>query len=325
MRRALDERPGAVRDAVVGLLDDVGRALVVGARQAHAGHLDVLGALADVPVAHLARDDELARALHDHVALADPREGVLDELRVVLLVEADDVTLVVLVVGGLRLGRAVVAGTLGLGDGVLHLLGHEADEAVRLVQPGLDADGRAVDDEGVHAGVVAHHAVHAQHAAPRVAEQVDVVQAQRLAHGVELVRPEVVGVEAVVLVRDGRLAAADLVVEDDLAPVALRDLGVRQQVVVAVARTAVQHEQRLLARRALAEDLAVGLVALVRDVDLLVSPELFHADASNRQRVRACATIIAQACWGARAWGCVDKPWGRIACARSPGDWARLA
>ena len=75
---------------------------------------------------------------------------------------------------------------------------------------------------------------------------------------------------AVVLMRDGRLAAADLVVEDDLAVVLVGKAGKVKQVVVAVAGTAMQHEQRLLAVVfALADDLDVGLVAVVVHVPFL--------------------------------------------------------
>ena len=135
------------------------------------------------------------------------------------------------------------------------------------VQPALDAHGRGVDDEGVDAGVILHHAEHAEHAAPGVAEQVDVVQAEGLAHRVELVDPQVVRVEVVLLVGDLRLAAANLVVEDDLAAVAVGHLGVFKQVVMAVAGAAMEDEQRLLAGLALTDDLAVGLETGVVHVD----------------------------------------------------------
>ena len=105
----------------------------------------------------------------------------------------------------------------------------------------------------------------------------DVVEAERFAHRVEFVDPQVVCVEIVLLMRDLRRPAADLVVEDDLPAVEVGHVAVVQQVVVRVSGAAVQNEQRRFLRRALPVDLVVGF-----------EPRVVHV---SRRHLRHCRNL----------------------------------
>ena len=173
---------------------------------------------------------------------------------------------VVLHVRGLRGRRVVIARALGFGNGFLHVLRHVFDQAIRFGKPGCDIDRRSIDDHGADPCIVLAGAHHREHAAPGIAEQVEIVEPERIAHRIELVDPQIVAVEVVVLVRDVRLAAPDLVVEDDLTAVEVGHVAVVQQIEMRIARTSVEDEQRLLPRPAFAVDLVVRLEAPIIDV-----------------------------------------------------------
>ena len=116
-----------------------------------------------------------------------------------------------------------------------------------------------------HALRLGQHVLHREHAAPRLAQQMDPVQAQGRPHRVDLIGERLDRPQLRPRLRDARQPAADLVVEDHPAP-GLRDRLERLEVVVAGARTAVEREQRQLAVvLAGAVDAVPGLVAEVRD------------------------------------------------------------
>ena len=107
-----------------------------------------------------------------------------------------------------------VGGLLTSGLPLLAFLDRAGNQVVGGIEPRLDEHWRGVDDKRVHALVVFHHAQHTQHATPGVAEQMEVIETERLAHGVVLVYPQIVGVVVLAHVLHHGLAAADLVVEN---------------------------------------------------------------------------------------------------------------
>ena len=134
-----------------------------------------------------------------------------------VVIDADDITLIVMVIGAEVVGVVPFSGGFGVADGLLVFCRHIFDEAVLLAGPQrtggvarreddrLDAFGLAVNDVG-----------DGLHGAPRLAEEVELVEVQVFAQGDELVDPGLLGPQFGMTVEVG-VAAADLVVGDDLA------------------------------------------------------------------------------------------------------------
>ncbi len=174
-----------------------------------------------------------------------------------LAVEAQD--------GGLVLGACGEAAGLVVPDGGSHRRRLGLQQLGALPYPAGDAGGAAAQDQAAQRRGAVQHVLHGQHPAPGAAEQVQVVQAERLPDHHQLLdepfdRPQRAVVGTI------RAAAAELVVEDDPAPVG--EVGEPLQVVVREAGAAVQAQQRrsATATDALVPDLAAGDldVALVR-------------------------------------------------------------
>ena len=103
--------------------------------------------------------------------------------------------------------------------------------------------------------------LHGQHAAPRVAEDVEGLKPERLANGIHFIYVQADGVDGEVLGYI-RIAAAKLIVEDHAAPAFGQSLQ-RLQVEVTAARPAVQAQKRRLARLlAVADDTVPGAVTM---------------------------------------------------------------
>ena len=107
----------------------------------------------------------------------------------------------------------------------------------------------------------------------------EIIQAQRIDYGVVLVHPQIVIVEVFAHIFGHRLAAANLVIENDLTIILVGNLSQVKQVVMRIARASMQNQKRLLSRRAFAINLHVRLVA--RDFILVtlgnvVNPHFFH-------------------------------------------------
>lgn len=122
-----------------------------------------------------------------------------------------------MLVGAEIVGVVPLSSGFGVADGLLVFCRHVFDEAVLLAGPQraggmarrkddrLDALGLAVDDIG-----------DGLHGAPRLAEEVELVEVQVLAQGDKFVDPGLLGPQFGMAVKVG-VAAADLVVRDDLA------------------------------------------------------------------------------------------------------------
>src|SRR6266545_3186617 len=142
-------------------------------------------------------------------------------------------------------------------------------EAQLLLGPLIDARERGAEDEAHDPLGAGEDVLLREHPAPGGAEQMDLLEAQLVAHGSHLVAedrgaPVDVG-------RAIRVSAADLVVEDDGTLV--RKRLERGEVVVCRPRPAVQGEKRRGPGGGVADDAEPGAVAAVVDVSL---PTLGH-------------------------------------------------
>ena len=200
-------------------------------------------------------------------------------LRIILLIHAAHVTLVIFIVSSLRLNGIVVTGLFGFLQCQLHFQRQERDQVICSIQPRLNQNGRRVDNKRIHAAIILHHAQHAQHTAPRVAEQMEIVQAQRIDNSVVLVHPQIVIVEVFAHVFGHRLTAANLVIENDLAIILVGNLSQVKQVVMRISRATMQNQKRLLSRRAFAINLHIRLVTrnlVLVTLGNVVNPYFFH-------------------------------------------------
>src|SRR5207302_8063614 len=179
-----------------------------------------------------------------------------------------------------------------------HLRRELRAQAPGLLDPLRDARRRAREDEAREAGRPRECVLHRQHAAPRVAEEVDALEAERLAHGAELVDEELDRPERRIVGEIG-LPAAELVVEDRAAAGLGHPLQ-RLEIVVRPAWASVQQEERRLARLlALSDDAVPRAVAPEGDEALghyppgsvicKVSPSTSTEPPSRRRRRTATA------------------------------------
>src|SRR5919198_1984908 len=127
----------------------------------------------------------------------------------------------------------------------LHLSRQLRPQAPGLLDPLRNAGRRAREHEALEARRLRERVLHRQHAAPRVPEEVDTVEAERLADGADLVDEELDRPERQVVGEVGP-PAAELVVEDRAAAGPGHPLE-RLEVVVRAARPAVQAKERQLA------------------------------------------------------------------------------
>ena len=162
-------------------------------------------------------------------------------------------------------GAVVVPVRVGLDERLLHLIGQVAPQARRLLEPEVERGGTARDDHRGDARRTMRRVLHREHAAPRLAEHVHVVEAESTSHLDELLLGEL-RAPPVGQRRARGLAAAERVVVDDGSTVALGDVVERADVVVRGTGSAVDAEQRQAPLRAIANDAVVGLVAGERDV-----------------------------------------------------------
>ena len=143
---------------------------------------------------------------------------------------------------GAVVGMVVLAARAELDQRRAVRLGKLVDEAAGAGDELRDARGRAGQDEGGDAGGAAGHVVDREPSAPRLAEQVAAIEAERGPHLVDLGHEPVDRPERRVVGRV-RAAAPELVI-DDRRPVLGEALGQREHVVVGGAGAAVQEQNR---------------------------------------------------------------------------------
>ena len=219
-----------------------GRELVVAADGDERRRRDAVEVGGAVPVAQAADDVELGRAVHGQVDLVALELVGRPLQRLGPGVEPADVAAVELLHRLAVLGPVVLAAGAELDQGRSRRLGQLLDQPPRLARELGDARRRRGEHEPGDPLRSAAHVLDREPAAPRLPEQVAALEAERVAHLVDLLAGAVERPQRRV-VRLVRAAAAELVVDDRRA-VGGQALGQRLDVVARRAGAAVQDEQR---------------------------------------------------------------------------------
>lgn len=254
VRTVLEEHPLGVRDARLDRSNDGRRRLVVGSAQEQGRRDDFVQSRQQRPRFQFPDDVEFARSVHDVIdeTIRLERAGRREDFRRPRIEAAQMAT--VKDVDRCSI-RGVTRGPSGfvLGEHARNIAWKLRPQAICLADPVTHVGWRIGDDDACQSRGLLERVLHREHPAPRLSEQMNVRQIERLPQHAKLFAEDFGRVE-IGIRRTRGFPAADLIVKNNAATV-LGQITERGKVLMRCARTAVRDEERKPAGQfALADD-----------------------------------------------------------------------